>query len=455
MLEKNKHYNIIIDDISSEGTGVGHIDGFAVFTEGLLIGEEAEIRIVKLKKNYGFGKVIKLLKPCPQRITPKCQCFQKCGGCSLQHMSYEAQLEYKRRKVAGNLQKIGGFSDLAVPNVIGMENPYNYRNKALFPVGLIDGEIAVGLFKKRSHTIVAVSDCYLQHLGCSQIIKALNMFFNKHISDLTVYDEESHSGLLRHTLIKQGFHSKEVMVCIVINGENLPFWEELTKILMDIEGMTSISININKKRGNTVLGGEVRLLWGKPYIMDSIGGMDFQISPLSFFQINPVQTEILYKKAVELAELKNTDIVLDLFCGVGTITLFMAKHAKHAYGVEIVEEAVSDANTNAALNGIENVTFTSGDSDGALVDFCQNYNLVPDVLVMDPPRKGCAQNILNQIEEVLPPKIVYVSCDSATLARDLKFLCQTHYKIEKIEVIDCFPMTTHVETCVLLSLNNS
>lgn len=447
---KNDIVTLDIEDCGVDGEGIGKADGFTVFVKDAVIGDRVTAKIMKAKKNYGYGRLMEILKPSPYRVEPKCAFARQCGGCQLQALSYEQQLAFKEKKVRGHLERIGGFTELPMEPIIGMDEPYHYRNKAQFPVGKNkEGRIITGFYAGRTHTIIENRDCVL---GVSQNKEVLDrVIAHMEAYGIEPYNEETGKGLVRHILIRYGFFTGEVMVCLVLNGSSIPQKETLIEHLLEIPGMTSITINVNKKRSNVILGEEIRLLWGKPYITDKIGDISYQISPLSFFQVNPLQTGKLYSKALEYADLHGEETVWDLYCGIGTISLFLAQKAKFVRGVEIIPAAIENANDNARLNGIENVEFFVGKAEEVLPAEYKKNGIYADVIVVDPPRKGCEESLLATMIEMQPKRIVYVSCDSATLARDLKYLCERGYELRKVCPVDQFGGTVHVETCVLLS----
>ena len=447
---KNDIVTLDIEDCGVDGEGIGKADGFTVFVKDAVIGDRVTAKIMKAKKNYGYGRLMEILKPSPYRVEPKCAFARQCGGCQLQALSYEQQLAFKEKKVRGHLERIGGFTELPMESIIGMDEPYHYRNKAQFPVGKNkEGRIITGFYAGRTHTIIENRDCAL---GVSQNKEVLDrVIAHMEAYGIEPYNEETGKGLVRHILIRYGFFTGEVMVCLVLNGSSIPQKETLIEHLLEIPGMTSITINVNKKRSNVILGEEIRLLWGKPYITDKIGDISYQISPLSFFQVNPLQTGKLYSKALEYADLHGEETVWDLYCGIGTISLFLAQKAKFVRGVEIIPAAIENANDNARLNGIENVEFFVGKAEEVLPAEYKKNGIYADVIVVDPPRKGCEESLLATMIEMQPKRIVYVSCDSATLARDLKYLCERGYELRKVCPVDQFGGTVHVETCVLLS----
>ena len=451
---KNDIVTLDIEDCGVDGEGIGKADGFTVFVKDAVIGDRVTAKIMKAKKNYGYGRLMEILKPSPYRVEPKCAFARQCGGCQLQALSYEQQLAFKEKKVRGHLERIGGFTELPMEPIIGMDEPYHYRNKAQFPVGKNkEGRIITGFYAGRTHTIIENRDCAL---GVSQNKEVLDrVIAHMEAFGIEPYNEETGKGLVRHILIRYGFFTGEVMVCLVLNGSSIPQKETLIEHLLEIPGMTSITINVNKKRSNVILGEEIRLLWGKPYITDKIGDISYQISPLSFFQVNPLQTGKLYSKALEYADLHGEETVWDLYCGIGTISLFLAQKAKFVRGVEIIPAAIENANDNARLNGIENVEFFVGKAEEVLPAEYKKNGIYADVIVVDPPRKGCEESLLATMIEMQPKRIVYVSCDSATLARDLKYLCERGYELRKVCPVDQFGGTVHVETVVLLGRKKS
>lgn len=447
-LKKNEECIIIIEDIGSDGEGIGKLDGYTLFVKNALVGDKVRVRAMKLKKNYGYARLMEVLEPSPDRVKPICEIADKCGGCSIMHYNYKRQLEYKQNKVVNCLTRIGGFSkEYELEPIIGMEDPYYYRNKAQYPVGCSkEGKLLMGFYAGGTHSIIDSDHCYIQAKENDIILPIVREFIHKH--KISIYDEEKHEGLIRHVLTRVGFKTGEIMVCVIINGKSLPAMDELVQELIKIPGMTSISININKEKTNVILGDKVITVWGKPYITDYIGDIKYQISPLSFYQVNPRQTKRLYEKALEYAELKGHETVWDLYCGIGTISLFLAGKAKQVYGVEIVPQAIEDAKENAAINHITNAEFFVGAAEEVLPAKYKEDGIYAEVIVVDPPRKGCATSLLDTIITMHPKKVVYVSCDPATLARDLRYLCDRGYELKKVTAVDQFAHTTHVETVV-------
>lgn len=448
--KKNDMVTVEIKDMGHDGEGIGKAEGYTLFIKDAVIGDLVEAKVMKAGKNYGYARLMQVLKPSKDRVEPKCSCARACGGCQLQALSYEKQLEFKEKKVRGNLERIGGFSDLEIEKVIGMEHPWRYRNKAQYPVGKDkDGKIITGFYAGRTHSIIPNQDCLLgAEINETILEKVIAYMEENHVAP---YDETTGRGLVRHVLIRCGYQTGEIMVCLIVNGRKLPAAEKLTDSLREIPGMTSISLNVNTKRNNVILGEEVINLWGQAFITDAIGEVKYQISPLSFYQVNPIQTEKLYDTALEFAGLTGKETVWDLYCGIGTISLFLAKKAKQVYGVEIVPPAIADARKNAALNGIENAEFYVGKAEEVLPEKYEQEGISADVIVVDPPRKGCDEAVLQTMLKMKPERIVYVSCDSATLARDLKRLCEELYEVKRVAVCDMFPQGVHVETVVLMS----
>ena len=462
-MKKNDKVIVTIEDIGVNGEGIGKVDGYTLFVKDAIIGDTVEAVITKPKKNYGYAKMLKIMDCSPHRVPAKCPVARQCGGCQIQELSYEAQLAFKAKKVRGNLERIGGFTpeflDRVMESICGMETPFHYRNKAQFPIGTDkEGNVITGFYAGRTHQIIPNMECALGVSVNQEILGVIVDFMNEY--HVTAYDEESQRGLVRHVLIRYGFTTKEIMVCLVINGDNLPHSEKLVDKLVKINGMTSITYSINRENTNVIMGKEIHLLWGQSYITDYIGNVKYQISPLSFYQVNPAQTEKLYGLALEYAQLTGEETVWDLYCGIGTISLFLAQKAKKVYGVEIVPQAIDDARINAKINGIDNVDFFVGKAEEVLPEYYAEYErehgkkAYADVIVVDPPRKGCDETLLDTMVKMQPKRIVYVSCDSATLARDLKYLCENGYELKKVKPVDQFPMTTHLELITLLQKEN-
>lgn len=515
-LRKNDYVRVRIQDIGSEGQGIGKVDGYTLFIQGAVVGDLVEVKIVKSKKNYAFARMEKVLEPSPFRVEPKCSCHRQCGGCQLQTLAYERQLAFKQEKIRNNLIHIGGFTPEYVEQrmepVIGMDEPFHYRNKAQYPIGTDkEGNPIAGFYAGRTHNIIANTKCWIGAEENQEILECILAYMGR--NGIQAYNEVSGTGLVRHVLIRKGFTSGEIMVCLVLNGKRLgaagnflPKQEELISGLTGIEGMTSISVSINMERTNVILGKEIHTIWGNGTISDTIHVRDmtkpgypmtgeeliFHISPQSFYQVNPVQTEKLYSLVREYAALTGHETVWDLYCGIGTISLFLAGKAQKVCGVEVVPQAIYDARENAARNGIRNAEFFVGKAEDVLREYYQSDScknrcidsertlaagdeekaetrgvlkdketigpgglLAPDVIVVDPPRKGCDTACLEAMLRARPERIVYVSCDSATLARDLRVLCDGGYEVEKVRGVDQFGMTVHVETIVLIQKKNS
>ena len=461
-MQKNETAIVTIEDIGVNGEGIGRVDGYTLFIKDAVIGDVAEVKVTKAKKNYGYARLMRVITPSKDRVEPVCPHARRCGGCQIQEMSYERQLAFKQAKVKGNLERIGGFSpevtEKTMDPIVGMDEPFYYRNKAQFPFGTDKaGNPVTGFYAGRTHDIIENTDCALG-ISVNKEILELTLEFMKRYK-IASYNETTGEGLIRHALIRYGFKTGEIMVCYVINGKKIPHAEVLVEKLSAIKGMTSITISPNRNRTNVIMGETYETLWGQGYITDYIGDVRYQISPLSFYQVNPAQTEKLYGLALEYAQLSGHETVWDLYCGIGTISLFLAQQAREVQGVEIVPQAIEDARRNAKINGIENARFYVGKAEEVLPKYYENYakeypgeHARADVIVVDPPRKGCEESLLRTMVEMEPERIVYVSCDSATLARDLKFLCgEGGYRLEKWRAVDQFPMTVHVETVVLLS----
>ena len=393
--------------------------------------------------------MMEVIEASPHRVTPKCNIADKCGGCSLMHLNYERQLLYKQNKVKNCLERIGRFTEIPLEPIIGMEEPYYYRNKAQFPVGKNkDGKVIIGFYAGGTHSIIDTGHCFIQAEENENLIKVIRSFIEKY--DISVYEEEKQKGIIRHILTRIGYVTGEIMVCIVINGTELPHQDKLVQQLKEIPGMTSISLNINKANTNVILGDKVINLWGQPFITDYIGDIKYQISPLSFYQVNPQQTKLLYETAMDFADLHGDETVWDLYCGIGTISLFLAGKAKMVYGVEIIPQAIEDARRNAEINQITNAEFFVGAAEDILPEKFKENKIYAEVIVVDPPRKGCEESLLDTIVIMEPKKVVYVSCDSATLARDLRYLCDRGYELMKVQAVDQFAHTGHTEVVCLL-----
>ncbi|EHJ02280.1 RNA methyltransferase, TrmA family [Clostridium sp. DL-VIII] len=451
MLEKNKEYIVKIDSLGYEGEGVAKIDRYPVFIQGALTNETVKIRIVKVKKNYAYGKIIEIVERSDEREIPKCSNYEICGGCALMHSTYKGQLDFKYNRVKECIERIGGLKSDVVKYPIGMENPYRYRNKGIFSVGLVNNELSIGFFSEKTHEIIDMNACLLQDRESDEIIKIIREWMKTY--SITAAKKDGvffKQGLVRSIMVRKGYNTNEIMVVLITTDKEIPHKKELiNKLETDVKNVKSIIQNVNTKNTGVVFGDKCVTLWGEDSISDYIGKYKFNISPLSFFQVNPVQTEILYNKALEYANLSGDEVVFDAYCGTGTITLFLAEKAKKVYGVEIVEQAIDNATINAKVNGIDNSEFLVGKSEEVIPELI-DQGISPDVIVVDPPRKGCDTKLLEVIGKTKVKKIVYVSCDPGTLARDLKYLADMGYKVLEVQPVDMFPQTKHVETCVLL-----
>ena len=449
-MTKNDLVEVTIESMGSAGEGIGKIDGYPLFVKDTFPGDRARVSLTKVKKTYAFARLVELLETSPDREEPRCAQHRRCGGCQIQGLSYEKQLLYKEEKVREDLKRLGGFAEPPVNPVLGMDEPYRYRNKAQFPFGKDkEGRIVTGFYAGRTHSIVPETDCALGIEENQTILNMLLNFMNE--NHIEPYDENTGKGLLRHALIRKGFATGELMVSLVINGRKFPQIEKLADRLFTIPGMTSLTLNVNQKNTNVILGDEIIPVRGQTCITDKIGNISYQISPLSFYQVNPVQTEKLYGTALEYAGLTGQETVWELYCGIGTISLFLARSAKKVYGVEIVPQAVEDAKHNAELNGISNVEFYLGKAEEVLPERYEKEGIHADVIVIDPPRKGCDSACLTTMLAMAPERIVYVSCDPATFARDLKILCADgRYELTRVQPVDMFPQTAGVENVGLL-----
>ncbi|XZI42447.1 23S rRNA (uracil(1939)-C(5))-methyltransferase RlmD [Clostridium perfringens] len=452
MVEKNKEYIFDIISQGYEGEGIAKIDNkYPIFIEGALKGEKVKVRIVKVNKNFAYGKLMEVLEASEERVNPPCAIYKRCGGCKLQHASYKAQLDFKWDRVKDCVSKIGKLDPSIVKYPLGMEEPWRYRNKVQLPIGLINGEVKIGFFAPRSHDIIDMESCLIQDEIGDKVVKLTREWLEKfNIRPYNVDGEYDEKGIVRHIMIRRGFTTNEVMVVLVTNGEKLPHKEEFVDLMVkNIPGIKSIIQNINSKKTNVILGLESKTLWGEDTISDYIGDFRFNISPLSFFQVNPTQTEVLYGKALEYANLTGNEEVFDAYCGTGTITLFLSQKAKKVYGVEIIPQAIDNAWINAKENKVENVEFFVGESEVVIPDLI-NKGVKADVVVVDPPRKGCDKKLLDAITNIDAKKIVYISCDPSTLGRDLQVLEENGYKTLEVQPVDMFPNTAHIENVALL-----
>ena len=445
-VKKKDHLTVQFEDLTHDGYGVAKVDGYPLFVPYALPGEKAEIRVVKVNKNFGYGKLLEIHKSSSERIEPPCDVFYQCGGCQIQHMSYNMQLQMKRNQVKNVLKKIARIDEVVVHPVIGMDDPWRYRNKVAIPVGEKDGELITGFYRMRSHDIIHDMDtCVVQNEINDRLVEAVRRIANN--LGISSYDEINDRGVLRHIMVRTGQNTKETMIVLVTRTNRLPYKEELIKELTETyPNVKSIIHNVNNRKTNVILGKETNVLWGEKYIYDTIGDIRFAISAKSFFQVNPDQTVKLYEKTLEYADVNSDDTVIDAYCGIGTISLILAQHAKKVYGVEIVPEAISDAKLNAKINGMDNVEFAVGEAE-KIMPWWKAQGLRPNVIVVDPPRKGCEESLLQAMIEMQPCRIVYVSCNPSTLARDLRYLEDGGYRTKEIQPVDMFPQTMHVE-CV-------
>ncbi len=482
---KDQILTVEISDIGNDGEGIGKVDGYTLFIKDAVIGDRVRAKIMKAKKNYAYAHLEEVITPSPFRQEARCPIARQCGGCQLQNMTYERQLQFKQNKVRNNIVRLGGFDgefiDSIMEPIIGMQEPWRYRNKAQYPIGRDkNGNIVAGYYAGRTHSIIPVDDCLIGIEENREILNIVIKHMNKY--GIQPYDESSGQGLVRHILIRKGFTSGQIMVCLVLNyradkkmtaaknatssgkeSELIAGRTGLITRLCEIPGMTSISVSINTEKTNVIMGKEIHTIWGRDTITDTLCGLTFEISPLSFYQVNPVQTEKLYGQAIEYAGLTGKETVWDLYCGIGTISLSMAKTAGRVYGIEIIPDAVEDAKNNARRNGLDNADFFCGKAEEVLPEFYRNQAagisgiaisdsaLHPDVIVVDPPRKGCDEKCLETMLKMSPSRIVYVSCDSATLARDLRILCDGGYELKRVRPCDMFSWSGHVETVALLT----
>jgi len=454
VLENNKEYIVKIESLGYEGEGVAKIDRYPIFIPGALKGEKVKTEIIKAKKKYAYGKLKEIIEKSNERKEPECDNYKKCGGCTLMHLSYEGQLDFKFDRVKDCVKKIAGLDEKIVKYPLGMGTGYRYRNKVIYSVGLVEDKLAIGFFSEKTHEIINMDTCLLQDEETDKIVRVIRDWMEKYSiipakQDGLFYEQ----GLIRNIMIRKGFKTKEVMVVLVTNDKEIPHKEELiNQLTKEVINLKSVIQNINSKDTNLVLGDKCVTLWGADYICDYIGEYKFNMSPLSFFQVNPMQTEVLYNKALEYANLSGNEIVFDAYSGTGTITLFLSQNAKRVYGVEIIEQAIENAKVNAEQNKITNSEFYVGKSEEVIPRLIED-GIKPDVIVVDPPRKGCDTKLLDAIGEAKPERVVYVSCDPSTLARDLKHLNGFGYETLEVQPVDMFPMTRHIETVVKLTLN--
>ena len=447
MLTKNQIYRARVTGFTSEGLGVCRVDGWAVFVPNAAPDEEYDLQITHIGKSSAWGKIVHIITPSPARVNRDCPWSKQCGGCDFWHLTYEAECEIKRQRVLDALNRLGG-QNLKTLKITGAKTCLGYRNKAQFPVGPDKKGLKAGFYQKGTHDIISIDKCLIQP-ECADQARAIVLNWARQYR-VSPYDEKSHTGLLRHIFVRWGAATGQVLVCLVISGQDIPHKRQLITMLKELPGLASVALNINPRKGNAVLGSETKIIWGEDAIEDILCGLRFRISPRSFYQVNRDQAEVLYGKAVKAADLHGTETVLDLYCGTGTITLCMAKQARQVIGVEVIDAAIADAKENARRNGIENARFFCADAGQAAQQLAQEGTR-PDVIVVDPPRKGISAEVIDAICEMSPKKVVYVSCDPATLARDVKILCEKGYQMDSAEAVDLFPRCSHVETVVRLS----
>lgn len=450
-VKKNVEYVVDIIDYGMEGEGIAKIDNFTVFVPGAMKGEKVKVLIVKVLSSYAYGKMVEIIQKSTHRIEEDCDTYKKCGGCHLRHIEYEETLDMKQAMVENLVHKtFGAETTIVVDKTIGMGNPYHYRNKVQYPIGLNkQGEPVMGPFAERSHEIVPVQNCQIQNETAEKIAKTIYEFVVK--NEIPVYNEKTQEGILRHIVIRVGIRTHEIMCILVMNGKKMPKEQELAELLVKMYNVKTVIKNTNTKNTNVILGYENRILHGDGFIYDILGDYTFKISPLSFYQINPVQTEVLYNTAIEMADLRKEDVVFDLYCGIGTIGIFVAPYVKKVYGIEIVEQAIADAKQNKEINHVENIDFYTGDVEKVFAKLMEDKQIYPDVIVVDPPRKGLDENTISNILAVEPKKIVYISCNPATMVRDMKYLEQK-YETHRIQPVDMFPFTSHVECVAVIQL---
>lgn len=451
-VEKNKEYIVDIIDQGFEGEGIAKIDNFTIFIEGAIKGEKCKILIVKVTTSHAFGKLIEILEKSKYRVETDCGTYKRCGGCNLRHIDYEETLNIKQNTVQNLVNKTLN-NKINVNMVIGMGNPYNYRNKAQYPVGLDkNNEPVMGVYAKRTHEIIPMRNCMIQNPLSERIANIIFHFFIQ--NNIPIYNEKNGKGLLRHIVIKVGIRTHEIMCILVLNGKELKKEKELVKLLIkEFPEVKTVVKNINVKNTNVILGNENEVIYGDGYIYDKLGDYTFKISPMSFYQINPVQTEVLYNTSIEMANLSKNETLFDLYCGIGTIGIFASPYVKKVYGIEIVKQAIEDAKENASINDIRNIEFFVGDVEKVFENVLKKNSDKPDVIFVDPPRKGLDRHTIDNILKVKPKKVIYISCNPASLVRDLKLL-EEKYDVREIQPVDMFPFTSHVECCSVLYLKN-
>ncbi|MGN7403314.1 23S rRNA (uracil(1939)-C(5))-methyltransferase RlmD [Cytobacillus praedii] len=452
-VQKNDYIDVVFEDLTHEGAGVAKVDGYPLFVPNGLPGEKAKIKVIKANKGYGFGRLIETYEESPDRVEAPCPIYKECGGCQLQHLSYDGQLKAKEKQVRDVLTRIGKLENVKVHPVLGMKDPWRYRNKAQVPVGEHEGGLIGGFYQQRTHQIIDMKECIIQQEKNDEVVQAVKEICSRY--GVQAYDEGRNKGDLRHIMARYGLVTGEVMIVLVTRTKDLPNKNKIVEeIISRIQGVKSICQNVNSKKTNVIFGDETKVLWGKEVIYDFIGDTKFAISARSFYQVNPEQTKVLYEKALEYADLNGEENVIDAYCGIGTISLFLARKAKKVFGVEIVPEAIEDAKRNAELNGITNAEFAVGEAEIVIPKWYSEGNTA-DVLVVDPPRKGCDEALLQTIIDMKPKKVVYVSCNPGTLARDLRILEDGGYQTVEVQPVDMFPMTMHVEAVTKLELQSN
>ena len=450
MLKKNEEYIVEIIDNGFQGEGIAKIDGQTIFIPEAIKGEKIKVKILKVLKNFSYGKIIEIIDESKERIKPDCETYKRCGGCNLRHMSYQKTLDLKKSIVQNSINK-NVKQEVKVENVIGMEDPFYYRNKLQYPLGFVDNKRVMGIYSERSHDIIETSHCMIQNKLCQDVANYAFQYIKE--NKIKVYDENDNTGTIRHIIVRAGIKTNEILLTLVINDNRFKEYAEdfAQYMIIKFPEIKAIVLNYNQEKTNVILGTKCETIYGRGYIYDILGEYKFKISPLSFYQVNPLQTEVLYGKAISFLESKENDVALDLYCGIGTIGIFASKYFKKVYGIEIVKEAIEDAKENARINNIENTEFYAGDVEELLPKIIEKENIKPNVVFVDPPRKGLDANTINLLKNLEPEKIIYISCNPATLARDLSLL-EEKYEIKRIQSVDMFPWTNHVECISVLNL---
>lgn len=452
VVNKNETYTGQVIDFTHEGHGVVKFDRFPIFVPNAIKDETIEFKVIKVKKQFAIGKLLTIKEKSQDRIEAPCEYYKECGGCQLQHLSYTAQLEMKKEQVVNLFQRKSHFEDTVINNTIGMENPWHYRNKSQIPVQKNrQGEIELGFYRQRSHTLVDINHCMIQDKKHDQIMNKLRTMLEQ--LNMNIYNEQKHKGELRHIILRSGYYTEDTMIIFVTNTKQLSHKNKIIDyITNEFENVVSIKHNINQEKSNVIMGKTSYTIYGKDTIEDQLAEYQFKISDTSFYQINPQQTEKLYNKALEYAQLDGEQTVIDAYCGIGTIGTYMSQKAKHVYGVEIVEEAIKNAEENAKINHVENATWEAGKAEDIILKW-KKEGIKPEVVMVDPPRKGCDQTFIETLIELSPKRIVYISCNPATQVRDVEILKEAGYNLKEIIPVDMFPHTTHVETVALIEKN--